>query len=480
MRASPAGAERSMHPAVRALDDDALRAVGAVDVPAGSPRRAAPVESLDELMLRVEGALDMASGRKSKRYVRAVGSELGEDGQPLRLAKERNRSWHIVLILSLGLVLLGLVVLALAYFMPEAAGARDNVLSSSTLSADNAASNGAAGVAADRSPSQPPPLPTPSPPPSPSPRPPLPSPPPPLPVAPPSLPPIPPPPSPSPLPPPPAPPPDLPYGAHVCLTSFSAVGVTAQDERQYGTSDPQLWLYQWQGGPIFGRTQNVRDTLTPVWRGATFCFDPAACRDGTVCFDIRDDAPFAPKLPRLLNFACTSLPLHLGYHEVPLLDCDTRNRCRDHTGCNLRFHAVPPPPPPPPSAPAPPIPPPSPPYDGPMPPPPPVDFSGRLTSGTCDAMLRDRTFLFRRMWDARPWMQRHPDQPTCFERRRDQSNEWQNHKTYFREAKMGSHCGSNWYEGNSGALGQQWHTVEFTNKAAALLGFDDSIDWFCR
>ena len=457
-------------------DDDAVGAFGTVHVPPGSPRRNIPIESLNDLMARVA-----LGGHKGKRFVR-VGSDLGEDGEPVRLTKKGRERWQRVFAVSLVLMLLGFCIVVLAFLAPEAAGKHNDrwVVDAGASQPQSARLSPSDTLPPPPTPLTPPASPSPLPPPWSSPWLPSPALPPPPPTPPPSVPPTTPPPSPSPLLPPPAPPPDLPDGASVCLTSFSAVGVTGQDERQYGTSDPQVWLYMWQGGPIFGRTKIVHDSLAPVWMGATFCFDPAACRDGTVCFDIRDDAPFPPKTPRLLNFACTRLPLHQGYHEVRLLDCDLRNRCSQHTGCKLRFHAVPPPPPPPPESPSPPMPHPSPPYDGPLPPPPPADLTGRLTSGMCDAMLRDRTFLFRRMWDARPWMQRHPDQPACWERRRDQSNTPQPQKTYFRETKRGSHCGTNWYEGNHGQLGQQGHTVEFTNKAAALLGFDETIDRFCR
>eukprot|EP00966_Prymnesium_polylepis_P238654 5519330-Prymnesium_polylepis.3 len=52
--------------------------------------------------------------------------------------------------------------------------------------------------------------------------------------------------------------------------------------------------------------------------------------------------------------------------------------------------------------------------------------------------------------------------------------------TYFDEVLSGAHCGSNWYEGNPGALGRQDAQPAFSGPLApALLGFDESIDDFC-
>ena len=37
-----------------------------------------------------------------------------------------------------------------------------------------------------------------------------------------------------------------------------------------------------------------------------------------------------------------------------------------------------------------------------------------LTSAKCDAMLRDPSHLFRRMWAAEAWGEMRPDRPSCF------------------------------------------------------------------
>ena len=89
--------------------------------------------------------------------------------------------------------------------------------------------------------------------------------------------------------------------------------------------------------------------------------------------DIRDDVPLADGLPLLLNFRCVRLPVALGEQSVTL-----------DLGCNVFFEVV--------------LAPPSPPLS--PPPPPPFDLHGKLDSAKCDAMLRDPTHLFRKMWCA--------------------------------------------------------------------------------
>jgi len=153
--------------------------------------------------------------------------------------------------------------------------------------------------------------------------------------------------------------------------------------------------------------------------------------------------------PPLLNHKCVPLPRTTGEHTVQL-----------DKGCLLSFTIVLPPPPSP-------------------PPPPPFNVNGKLNSAKCDAMLRDPTHLFRKMWDAVPWQNRHSHRPTCFARKRDDNTRAQDPAIYFRDVKSGKHCQSNWYEGNFGELGFQDALPRFTAPAPALLGFDESIDWFC-
>jgi len=53
-------------------------------------------------------------------------------------------------------------------------------------------------------------------------------------------------------------------------------------------------------------------------------------------------------------------------------------------------------------------------------------------------------------------------------------------QNYFQEAWRGTHCQSNWYEGNpGGTLGAMGQPPTFTADAVALLGFDETIDKYC-
>ena len=58
---------------------------------------------------------------------------------------------------------------------------------------------------------------------------------------------------------------------------------------------------------------------------------------------------------------------------------------------------------------------------------------------------------------------------------------------YFDDAWWGRGCEKNWYTGNGGRLGQtgggpskRYVDPHFTQNAPALLGFDESIDWYCN
>ena len=66
----------------------------------------------------------------------------------------------------------------------------------------------------------------------------------------------------------------------------------------------------------------------------------------------------------------------------------------------------------------------------------------------------------------------------CWERSRDNYGHLEYPAEHFFDAALsGAACGSNWYEGNSGSLGQ-FHGLPWfdTPSAPALLGFDESID----
>ena len=70
------------------------------------------------------------------------------------------------------------------------------------------------------------------------------------------------------------------------------------------------------------------------------------------------------------------------------------------------------------------------------------------------------------MWDAKPYMQRRDDRPTCFERVRDSSHAAQDPSSYASATKLGLHCATNWYEGNDDArLGSRNARASFTNNA---------------
>mmetsp|Transcript_14645 Transcript_14645/g.43663 ORF Transcript_14645/g.43663 Transcript_14645/m.43663 type:complete len:438 (+) Transcript_14645:1-1314(+) len=243
------------------------------------------------------------------------------------------------------------------------------------------------------------------------------------------------------------------------MTHFFAEGVKAQTEGKFGTSDPQLWIYQRVGGrrSVQKKSSILADTLMPVWTDADAC---VLLDNSELCFEIRDDFPYAPKDPDILNQGCTT-SLSPGMHHVFL----------DH-GCTLNFkigfyQPVPSPPPlPPPTLP-------SPPYDY------RVD-NGPLSTRMCQQMLHDPNHIFRKMWAADPWTRLKPGRASCFEKERDNKERFQDIETYFREAKDGVDCHTNWYEGNQGELGIPGAIPKFTGRAPALLGFDETIDGFCN
>ena len=109
------------------------------------------------------------------------------------------------------------------------------------------------------------------------------------------------------------------------------------------------------------------------------------------------------------------------------------------------------------------------------------DVFGPLDTAKCEAMLRDPSHIFRRLWAAKPYAFRHRGQPTCFERSRDEEgNRPIDPRVFAEETRNGTHCDVNWYEGNEGLLGAAGRTPYFSNTIApALFGFDESIDKFC-
>ena len=240
-----------------------------------------------------------------------------------------------------------------------------------------------------------------------------------------------------------------PADGQFCLQEFSAGGVHEQDEGDHGTSDPRLWIYEVQGGAVVFKTSVVYDTVTPVWPATEgVCLDAARTERGVFCIDVRDDWPLDD--PPLLNFRCVPLPETVGAHTVAL-----------DGGCHVSFVVTLPPPPSPPR-------------------PPPYDLRGKLDVAKCDAMIRDPSHLFRKMWNVEPWWFRHADTPTCFERKRHDTSQGQPTAQYFAQVKAGANCDDNWFEGSPGVLGKKGKPPTFSGMAPALLGFDETIEWFCQ
>ena len=117
----------------------------------------------------------------------------------------------------------------------------------------------------------------------------------------------------------------------------------------------------------------------------------------------------------------------------------------------------------------------------PMPPPPPLppygEWTGPLTSARCDAMIRNPSHLFRRMWAAEAWGRM--EHGACWDSRRDDASKQQPSNVYFDETFWGTHCSMNWFEGNAGELGKPGRPPGFSDDAPAMIGFDESINRVC-
>ena len=101
-----------------------------------------------------------------------------------------------------------------------------------------------------------------------------------------------------------------------------------------------------------------------------------------------------------------------------------------------------------------------------------------LSPAKCDALFMEPAGRFRKVWGANGWRMRGPDMSACW---------FDQGERFFRDAEAGINCKRNWYEGNNGQLGwgnggptKGWVWPHFTKPAPAVLGFDESIDWFCR
>ena len=147
-----------------------------------------------------------------------------------------------------------------------------------------------------------------------------------------------------------------------------------------------------------------------------------------------------------------------------------------------------PPPPPSPPHPASPSPPVSPLPEYPPPPsrppsPPYLLWPGGLSSSKCDAMLRDPSGLMRRMWTVDNAKQRTRHSAHCWDRKRDAIHTQTpgGVDEFFRVAQSGSLCSQqNWWEGAPSPIGDIGRPPTFTADAPALLGFDETIDAYCR
>jgi len=101
-----------------------------------------------------------------------------------------------------------------------------------------------------------------------------------------------------------------------------------------------------------------------------------------------------------------------------------------------------------------------------------------LNTVKCHAMLADKTSRIHQLWGQEGWKVRRPGHPACW---------GDDPQTFFSDARRGSTCHRNWYEGNQGPLGfydkgptsmDVW--PRFTRPAPALLGFDENIDGWCH
>ena len=134
----------------------------------------------------------------------------------------------------------------------------------------------------------------------------------------------------------------------------------------------------------------------------------------------------------------------------------------------------------PPALPRTPTSPPQPPSPPESPPPPYLLWPGPLSAEKCEAMMGDPAGLFRKMFAAHPFQQRQRNKPDCWDIRRDDRSKRQQAHQYFNETLAGDHCASNWYEGNPDELGEADRTPSFSANSPALLGFDETIDDYCR
>jgi len=95
---------------------------------------------------------------------------------------------------------------------------------------------------------------------------------------------------------------------------------------------------------------------------------------------------------------------------------------------------------------------------------PPPPASSKISPETCDALLSDPGGILKQMWNKVGWRQVHDEEP-CWG--------WTDPNAFFDNVLSGGSCNSNWYEGSIG-----WQ--RFHSDAPGVLGFDDSIGWYCN
>ena len=114
--------------------------------------------------------------------------------------------------------------------------------------------------------------------------------------------------------------PPAPAAPGICFTAWRAYNVTDKDEKEQGTSDPQLRMYEGTAlaekcmsiyvrhclshARLVGRTGVLYENLSPTWPD-TFCLARSGHRAQNplhLCFEVRDDWP--PVQEYLLNAGC--------------------------------------------------------------------------------------------------------------------------------------------------------------------------------
>jgi len=103
-----------------------------------------------------------------------------------------------------------------------------------------------------------------------------------------------------------------------------------------------------------------------------------------------------------------------------------------------------------------------------------------LDPKTCRAYLSNPRHRFHNLWSPGGWTSRNSQRdPACW-------NNFPTGESWFARVWDGLVCDRNWYSGNNGQLGahnggpdKDWVWPHFSEGAAALLGFDESIDHYC-